>query len=61
MTIARPLLTASLDHYELADRYRRESGRVLLSGTQALVRIPLMQRAKTPSCTCLGWPSPVAL
>jgi indolepyruvate ferredoxin oxidoreductase len=33
-----------LDNYELADRYRRESGRVLLSGTQALVRIPLMQR-----------------
>ncbi|MGB5627383.1 MAG: indolepyruvate ferredoxin oxidoreductase family protein [Woeseiaceae bacterium] len=33
-----------LDNYELADRYRRESGRVLLSGTQALVRIALMQR-----------------
>ena len=33
-----------LDNYELIDRYRRESGRVLLSGTQALVRIPLMQR-----------------
>ncbi len=33
-----------LDNYELADRYRRESGRVLLTGTQALVRIPLMQR-----------------
>ena len=26
-----------LDNYELADRYRRESGRVLLTGTQALV------------------------
>jgi len=36
---------APLDTYELADRYRRETGRVLLSGTQALVRIPLMQRA----------------
>ena len=34
-----------LDDYELEDRYRRESGRVFLTGTQALVRIPLMQRA----------------
>jgi len=33
-----------LDNYELMDRYRRESGRVLLTGTQALVRIALMQR-----------------
>ena len=33
-----------LDNYELSDRYRRESGRVLLTGTQALVRIALMQR-----------------
>ena len=33
-----------LDNYELIDRYRRESGRVLLTGTQALVRIGLMQR-----------------
>ena len=32
-----------LDNYELLDRYRRESGRDLLSGTQALVRNPLMQ------------------
>ncbi|NIV17860.1 MAG: indolepyruvate ferredoxin oxidoreductase family protein [Woeseiaceae bacterium] len=35
----------NLDNYELLDRYRRESGRVFLTGTQALVRIPLMQRA----------------
>jgi len=35
---------AMLDNYELMDRYRRESGRVLLTGTQALVRIALMQR-----------------
>ena len=34
----------ALDNYELLDRYRRESGRVFLTGTQALVRIPLMQR-----------------
>ncbi|MDX1405346.1 MAG: indolepyruvate ferredoxin oxidoreductase family protein [Woeseiaceae bacterium] len=33
-----------LDNYELDDRYQRESGRVFLTGTQALVRIPLMQR-----------------
>ena len=33
-----------IDNYELDDRYRRESGRVFLTGTQALVRIPLMQR-----------------
>ena len=33
-----------LDNYELLDRYRRESGRVFLTGTQALVRVPLMQR-----------------
>ena len=33
-----------LDNYELMDCYRRESGRVLLTGTQALVRISMMQR-----------------
>jgi indolepyruvate ferredoxin oxidoreductase len=33
-----------LDNYELLDRYRRESGRVFMTGTQALVRLPLMQR-----------------
>ena len=36
--------TYPLDNYELFDRYRRESGRVFLTGTQALVRIALMQR-----------------
>jgi len=39
-----PLPPYPLDNYELDDRYRRESGRVFLTGTQALVRIPLMQR-----------------
>jgi indolepyruvate ferredoxin oxidoreductase len=34
-----------LDAYVLEDRYRRERGRVFLTGTQALVRIALMQRA----------------
>ncbi|WP_262694737.1 indolepyruvate ferredoxin oxidoreductase family protein [Kordiimonas aquimaris] len=33
-----------LDDYELNDRYRREEGRVFLTGTQALVSILLMQR-----------------
>src|ERR1700675_1556934 len=33
-----------LDDYSLMDRYRRQTGRVLLSGTQALVRIALDQR-----------------
>ena len=34
-----------LDNYTLEDRYLRDSGRVFLTGTQALVRIPLMQAA----------------
>ncbi len=37
--------TPQLDDYKLEDRYLRESGRVFLTGTQALVRIPLMQAA----------------
>jgi indolepyruvate ferredoxin oxidoreductase len=41
---ARSVPKYPLDNYELIDRYRRESGRVFLTGTQALVRIPLMQR-----------------
>ena len=34
----------SLDSYTLNDRYLRETGRVFLTGTQALVRLPMMQR-----------------
>ncbi len=34
------------DSYELEHRYTRESGRVYLSGVQALVRLPLMQRQR---------------
>ncbi|MGB0468017.1 MAG: indolepyruvate ferredoxin oxidoreductase family protein [Pontibacterium sp.] len=37
-------LKASLDNYVLNDRYTRKTGRVFLTGTQALVRLPLMQR-----------------
>lgn len=33
-----------LHAYELKDRYRRERGRVYLNGSQALVRLPMMQR-----------------
>jgi indolepyruvate ferredoxin oxidoreductase len=43
-TSAKSIPRYPLDNYELIDRYRRESGRVFLTGTQALVRIPLMQR-----------------
>ncbi|MDJ0813531.1 MAG: indolepyruvate ferredoxin oxidoreductase family protein [Woeseiaceae bacterium] len=43
-TPAHSLPHFPLDNYELLDRYRRESGRVFLTGTQALARIPLMQR-----------------
>jgi len=32
--------------YRLEDRYHRRSGRVFLSGVQALVRLPLMQRQR---------------
>ncbi len=33
-----------LDNYRLSDRYTRKSGRVFMTGTQALVRLPMMQR-----------------
>lgn len=32
-------------NYRLEDRYQRDSGQIFLTGTQALVRIPLMQAA----------------
>ena len=46
MAAAHPLADdrPRLDDYALEDRYRREAGRVFLTGTQALVRIPLMQK-----------------
>ncbi len=34
-----------LDDYTLDDRYLRERGRVFLTGTQALVRLPMLQHA----------------
>jgi indolepyruvate ferredoxin oxidoreductase len=39
-----PHPSGDLDDYALLDRYRRQTGRVLLTGTQALVRILLDQR-----------------
>ncbi|MDJ0789824.1 MAG: indolepyruvate ferredoxin oxidoreductase family protein [Myxococcota bacterium] len=40
-------MTSSVDEqYALEDRYRRRSGRVYLTGVQALVRLPLDQRAR---------------
>ena len=41
--MAEPSFDAS---YELEDRYRRQSGRVYITGVQALVRLPLMQRQR---------------
>ncbi|PKM02607.1 MAG: indolepyruvate ferredoxin oxidoreductase, partial [Gammaproteobacteria bacterium HGW-Gammaproteobacteria-7] len=39
--------TAPIDlDYTLDDKYRRETGRIYLSGVQALVRLPLMQRRR---------------
>lgn len=35
-----------LDNYDLQDRYVREQGRVFLTGTQALVRLPMLQRIR---------------
>lgn len=40
MAVTRLAVTTN---YELADRYRLDDGRVFLSGTQALARLPLEQ------------------
>ena len=45
MARAARSLDDRLDSYRLEDRYRRNEGRVFLTGTQALVKLPLMQRA----------------
>jgi indolepyruvate ferredoxin oxidoreductase len=37
---------AGLRDYALNDRYRKTDGRVYLSGSQALVRLPMMQRSR---------------
>ena len=38
--------TAKLNQVSLDDKYALESGRVFLNGTQALVRLPMMQRQR---------------
>ncbi|KAF7961784.1 hypothetical protein AWV80_29420 [Cupriavidus sp. UYMU48A] len=45
------------ESYRLEDRYLRASGRVFLTGTQALVRILLEQPVLTasPGCTPVAW------
>jgi indolepyruvate ferredoxin oxidoreductase len=43
VSVAEPPIDAT---YELEDRYRLESGRVYLTGVQALVRLPLLQRQR---------------
>src|SRR6202171_4615720 len=43
MAQSLPTLDSNLDNYSLMDRYGRQTGRVLLTGTQALVRILLDQ------------------
>jgi indolepyruvate ferredoxin oxidoreductase len=40
----QPQADLALDDYDLQDRYIRDQGRVFLTGTQALVRLPMMQR-----------------
>ncbi|VAX03416.1 Indolepyruvate ferredoxin oxidoreductase, alpha and beta subunits [hydrothermal vent metagenome] len=44
-TIASKTYPEELDNYQLEDRYDRTSGQIFLTGTQALVRIPLLQAA----------------
>ncbi len=41
-----PVATADLANVSLDDKYTLESGRVFLTGTQALVRLPMMQRER---------------
>ena len=43
-TSNQPGADGVLQHYELEDRYLRRQGRVYLSGSQALVRLPMMQQ-----------------
>ena len=42
---ALPVPPIDLD-YSLEDKYRRDTGRIYLSGVQALVRLPIMQRLR---------------
>lgn len=46
MTVPATPKPSDLQRYSLADRYALTSGRVYLSGSQALVRLPMMQRER---------------
>ena len=46
MNAPAKLADLTLDNYTLEDRYIRERGRVYLTGVQALVRLPMMQRQR---------------
>ncbi|ARR54907.1 indolepyruvate ferredoxin oxidoreductase [Rhizorhabdus wittichii DC-6] len=46
MTTPADPAAAELHDYTLDDRYRKTSGRVYLSGSQALVRLPMLQRVR---------------
>ncbi|WP_252258578.1 indolepyruvate ferredoxin oxidoreductase family protein [Erythrobacter aurantius] len=46
MTTPTDALLSPLADYKLEDRYTKASGRVYLSGSQALVRLPMMQRQR---------------
>jgi indolepyruvate ferredoxin oxidoreductase len=41
-----------LSDLSLDDKYTQERGRAFMSGTQALVRLPMLQRDPR----CAGWP-----
>ena len=38
----------ALDQVTLDDKYRLEQGRAFMSGVQALVKLPMLQRARVP-------------
>ncbi|HJQ55351.1 MAG TPA: indolepyruvate ferredoxin oxidoreductase family protein [Vineibacter sp.] len=46
MNVPARIDATTLDNYTLEDRYVRERGRVYLTGIQALVRLPMMQKQR---------------
>ena len=45
-------LQQALDRVTLDDKYSIEHGRAFMSGVQALVRLPMMQRTRTEAMAC---------
>ena len=43
------------DAISLDDKYTLERGRVFLTGTQALIRLPMMQRRRDQAACCWQW------